>query len=104
MSVFTHGEFDQHELVAFHCDQATGLQAIIAVHSTALGKGLGGCRMWPYGSEQEALTDALRLSRGMTYKAAIAGVPFGGGKAVIMADPARGKTPAILDALSLIHI
>lgn len=99
MSVFTHGEFDQHELVAFHCDQATGLQAIIAVHSTALGKGLGGCRMWPYGSEQEALTDALRLSRGMTYKAALAGLEQGGGKSVIIGDPRRDKTPEMMRAM-----
>jgi leucine dehydrogenase len=99
MTVLTHPEFDNHELVAYHIDPASGLKAIIAVHSTALGKGLGGCRMWPYASEDEALTDVLRLSRGMTYKAALAGLPQGGGKSVILGDPRRDKTPAMMRAM-----
>ena len=61
MSVFQHPEFDNHEVVAYHHDPKSGLRTIVAVHSTALGKGLGGCRMWPYASEDEALTDVLRL-------------------------------------------
>ena len=99
MSVFQHPEFDNHELVAYHHDPKSGLRAIIAVHSTALGKGLGGCRMWPYASEDEALTDVLRLSRGMTYKAALAGLPQGGGKSVILGDPRRDKTPEMMRAM-----
>ena len=67
MSVFSHPEFDGHEQVAFRFDEATGLRAIIAVHNTHLGKALGGCRMWPYSSDEAALTVALRLSLGMTY-------------------------------------
>ncbi|HEX4871437.1 MAG TPA: Glu/Leu/Phe/Val dehydrogenase dimerization domain-containing protein [Nevskiaceae bacterium] len=99
MSVFSHREFDRHELVAFHHDPATGLKAIIAVHNTRLGKGLGGCRMYPYASDAEALTDVLRLSRGMTYKAALAGLPQGGGKSVIIGDPRRDKTPEMMRAM-----
>ena len=99
MTVLTHPEFDNHELVAFHKDPKSGLSAIIAVHSTVLGKGLGGCRMWPYASEGEALTDVLRLSRGMTYKAAMAGIPQGGGKSVILGDPRKDKTPAMMRAM-----
>ncbi|HUR42205.1 MAG TPA: Glu/Leu/Phe/Val dehydrogenase dimerization domain-containing protein [Verrucomicrobiae bacterium] len=99
MPVFKHPEFDNHELVAHHADPRTGLRAIIAVHNTALGKGLGGCRMWPYGSEDEALTDVLRLSRGMTYKAALADLPQGGGKSVILGDPRRDKTPEMMRAM-----
>ena len=63
MAIFTHPEFDGHELVAFHRDVRSGLSAIIAVHNSNLGKALGGCRMWPYASEAEAITDVLRLSR-----------------------------------------
>ncbi|HZR35553.1 MAG TPA: Glu/Leu/Phe/Val dehydrogenase dimerization domain-containing protein [Nevskia sp.] len=99
MSVFSHPEFDAHEQVAFRYDRASGLKAIIAVHSTRLGKGLGGCRMWPYASDAEALTDVLRLSRGMTYKAALAGLPQGGGKSVIIGDPRHDKTPALIQAM-----
>ena len=72
--------------------QGRGLKAIIAIHATALGPALGGCRMWPYASEDEALTDVLRLSRGMTYKAAVAGLNLGGGKAVIIGDAKKDKT------------
>jgi leucine dehydrogenase len=79
-------------------DPDSGLKAIIAVHDTTLGPALGGCRMWRYDSERAALTDALRLARSMTYKAAIAGLPLGGGKAVIMADPQRDKSEALFRA------
>ena len=99
MPVFSHPEFDQHELVAHHHDPATGLRALIAVHNTRLGKGLGGCRMWTYASEDDALTDVLRLSRGMTYKAAMAGLPQGGGKSVILGDPRRDKSPGMMRAM-----
>ncbi|MES0872545.1 Glu/Leu/Phe/Val dehydrogenase dimerization domain-containing protein [Sinimarinibacterium thermocellulolyticum] len=99
MPLFSHPEFDAHETVSFCFDAATGLRAIIAVHNTNLGRALGGCRMWPYASEAEALTDVLRLSRGMTYKAALAGLPQGGGKSVIIGDPRRDKTPELLRAM-----
>jgi leucine dehydrogenase len=99
MAVFNHPEYDAHETVAFHHDAASGLRAIIAVHSTRLGKGLGGCRMWPYDSDDAALTDVLRLSRGMTYKAALAGLNQGGGKSVIIGDSRRDKTPEMMRAM-----
>ena len=99
MAVFSHPEYDAHQTVAFHHDAASGLRAIIAVHNTRLGKGLGGCRMWPYESDDAALTDVLRLSRGMTYKAALAGLNQGGGKSVIIGDPRRDKTPAMMRAM-----
>ncbi len=97
--MFRHPEFDDHEQVVFLRDAAAGLRAIIALHSTALGPAFGGCRMWPYASEAAALTDALRLARGMTCKAAICELPYGGGKSVILGDPARAKTPALLRAM-----
>jgi leucine dehydrogenase len=97
MSVFENREFNGHELVTFGNDEPTALRAIIAVHSTALGPAAGGCRMWPYASTDEAITDALRLSRGMSYKNAMAGLPFGGGKAVIIGD-SRRKTPQLFEA------
>ena len=93
MSVFDHSEFDQHESVHYFSDEATGLRAIIAVHSTALGPGAGGTRRWVYRDDAEALTDVLRLSRGMTYKNAVAGLRFGGGKAVILASADTPKSP-----------
>jgi len=96
MSVFDHNEFDQHENVAFINDKATGLRAIIAVHNTALGPSLGGCRMYPYANSAEALTDVLRLAKGMTYKAALANLPQGGGKSVIIADPRADKSPELM--------
>lgn len=99
MSVFCHPEYDGHEQVAYTFDAASGLRAIIAVHNTHLGKGLGGCRMWPYKDDAEALTDVLRLSRGMTYKAALAGLPQGGGKSVIIGDPRKDKTPQMMRAM-----
>lgn len=85
-----------HERVLFCSSPEVGLQAIIAVHSTVLGPGLGGVRMWPYNNMAEALTDVLRLSRGMTYKAAAAGLNLGGGKAVIVGDPKKDKSEALL--------
>ena len=91
-------EFD-HELVAHHRDVDTGLRAIIAIHSTALGPAIGGCRMMDYTTSQAALTDVLRLSRGMTLKCAIAQIPFGGGKAVILGDPSKIKSTALLHAM-----
>jgi leucine dehydrogenase len=90
-------ETAEHEEVLRLQDDASGLIAFIAVHSTRLGPALGGVRMRRYGSEAEALEDALRLSRGMTFKNAAAGLPLGGGKAVILGDPARDKTPALLE-------
>lgn len=99
MPVFHHPEFDAHEIVAFHHDRHTGLRAMIAVHNTRLGHGLGGCRMYPYASEDAALTDVLRLSRGMTYKAALAGLKQGGGKSVIIGDPRTAKTPEMMRAM-----
>jgi leucine dehydrogenase len=98
MDVFDRPEHDGHELVTFGHDEATGLKAIIAVHSTALGPAAGGCRMWPYPSTAEAVADVLRLSRGMSYKNAMAKLPFGGGKAVILADPRKAKTPELFEA------
>lgn len=85
-----------HEQVVFCYDEPTGLKAIIGIHNTVLGPALGGTRMWNYASEQEALTDVLRLSRGMTFKAAISGLNLGGGKAVIIGDAATQKTEAFL--------
>jgi len=94
MGVFESPDFESHETVAFFDDKATGLRAIIAIHSTALGPACGGTRMYPYANTDAALTDALRLSRGMSYKSAIAHLPLGGGKAVIIGDPARDKSEA----------
>lgn len=99
MPVFTHIDFDHHEQVVFGHDQASGLKAIIAVHDTSLGPALGGCRMWNYASDEEALRDVLRLSRGMTYKSALARLPLGGGKAVIIGDPRSGKSEALFQAM-----
>ncbi|MDA0707383.1 MAG: Glu/Leu/Phe/Val dehydrogenase [Proteobacteria bacterium] len=98
MSVFEHPEFDQHESVHFIHDADTGLQAIIAIHSTRLGPAAGGCRRWQYVDSKAALTDALRLSRGMTYKNAVAGLNFGGGKSVILATDKAPKSAALFHA------
>lgn len=84
-----------HEQVLFFQDKSVGLKAIIAIHNTVLGPALGGLRMWPYETEEAALRDALRLSRGMTYKNAAAGLNIGGGKAVIIGDPAKDKSEAL---------
>ena len=87
-----------HEQIVFCNDTATGLKAVIAIHSTVLGPALGGCRMWSYKTEAEAVRDALRLSRGMTYKNAAAGLNIGGGKAVIIGDSRQDKTEALFRA------
>ncbi|MCX7929915.1 MAG: leucine dehydrogenase [Chlorobi bacterium] len=90
--MFAELELYGHEQVAFCSDPQVGLRAIIAIHDTTLGPALGGTRMWHYATDAEALTDVLRLSRGMTYKAAVAGLNLGGGKAVIIGDPHTQKT------------
>ncbi|MCP2337686.1 Glu/Leu/Phe/Val family dehydrogenase [Actinomadura rupiterrae] len=92
------GTEPRHEQVVFCQDEASGLRAIIAIHSTALGPSLGGTRFYPYASEEEALTDVLNLSRGMSYKNALAGLDLGGGKAVIIGDPGTDKSEALLRA------
>jgi leucine dehydrogenase len=94
MTVFASPEFNAHESVSFFAHKASGLRAIIAIHSTALGPACGGTRMHAYPDEEAALFDVLRLSRGMSYKSAIADLPLGGGKAVIIGDPARDKSEA----------
>ncbi len=91
-------DFDAHEALHFFHDPSTGLHAIVAIHSTHLGPSAGGCRFWHYADDEEAITDALRLSRGMSYKNAMAGLPLGGGKSVILADEARTKSPEMLAA------
>ena len=88
----------QHEQVVFCHDKTTGLRAIIGIYSTALGPALGGTRFYPYATEEAALSDVLRLSKGMAYKNAVAGLDLGGGKAVIIGDPATDKTPDLLRA------
>ncbi len=98
MGVFDHAEFDNHESLHYFQDETTGLRAIVAVHSTALGPGAGGTRRWVYPGDADALTDVLRLSRGMTYKNAVAGLKFGGGKAVILASDAAPKSPELFRA------
>src|SRR6266436_6921833 len=98
MEIFDLREFDGHELIVFGHDPGTSLRAIIAIHSTALGPAAGGCRMWPYATTAEAVCDVLRLSRGMSYKNALAGVPFGGGKAVIIGESRKAKTPELFEA------
>jgi leucine dehydrogenase len=91
-------DFDQHEDIRFVTNDECGLRAIIAVHSTHLGPAAGGCRFWHYAKDEEALVDALRLSRGMSYKNAMAGLPLGGGKSVILANDQQTKTPGQLHA------
>jgi leucine dehydrogenase len=98
MSVFDHAEFDDHESLHYFFDDKTGLRAIIAVHSTAIGPAAGGTRRWVYNDDADALTDVLRLSRGMTYKNAVAGLRFGGGKAVILASDAAPKSPELFQS------
>lgn len=99
MSLFDHPEFDGHQQVIHLADRDSGLRAIIALHDTTLGPAVGGCRLYSYANEHDALTDALRLSRGMTYKNALAGLPMGGGKSVIIARP-EDKTSALLAAFA----
>jgi len=95
---WNQADFDAHEGVHFVNDRASGLTAIVALHSTHLGPGAGGTRFWHYADPEDAMRDALRLSRGMSYKNAMAGLPMGGGKAVILAGPDRHKTPEMLSA------
>lgn len=100
MAVFSLSDFADHEQVVFVSDDKSGLKAIIAVHNSNLGPALGGCRMWPYASEDEAVRDVLRLSRGMTYKSAMANLKLGGGKSVIIGNPRTHKTPELLAAFA----
>lgn len=100
MAVFSLSDFADHEQVVFVSDDKSGLKAIIAVHNSNLGPALGGCRMWPYASEEEAVRDVLRLSRGMTYKSAMANLKLGGGKSVIIGNPRTQKTPELLAAFA----
>ncbi|MEO8547886.1 MAG: Glu/Leu/Phe/Val dehydrogenase dimerization domain-containing protein [Sphingomicrobium sp.] len=92
-------DYDAHEVLHFVHDETSGLRAIIAIHSTHLGPSAGGARFWHYADDMEAITDALRLSRGMSYKNAMAGLPLGGGKSVILADEGHTKSPELLAAL-----
>lgn len=98
MIPFQHPSFDRHQQVSFFSDQHSGLRAIVAIHDTTLGPALGGCRMWAYADGADPVDDVLRLSRGMTYKNALAGLPLGGGKAVILGDPRTDKSPALFEA------
>jgi leucine dehydrogenase len=98
MTVFEHIAGEGYEQIVFCSDDNSRLRAIIAIHSTALGPALGGTRFFPYPSEDEALDDVLRLAKGMTYKAAAAGLDLGGGKAVIIGDPRRDKSEELLRA------
>ncbi len=102
MSVFSMADFDGHEFVHAFFDRKTRLKGFVAVHSTALGPAFGGCRMWPYADDQGALRDALRLSLGMSLKNAMANLPYGGGKAVIIGDPRHDKTPELFEAFGRI--
>jgi leucine dehydrogenase len=97
--IFNELNFDDHEQVVFVSEPKSGLKGIVAVHNTNLGPAMGGCRMWNYASEALAVNDVLRLSRGMTYKNAVAGLPIGGGKSVIIGNPKTDKTPALFEAL-----
>lgn len=100
MTVFNLPDFDGHEQISFFTDEASGLRAIIAIHTSApFGIAGGGCRMFPYSSDDDALADALRLSRAMSYKLALSDKPAGGAKSVVIADPAKDKTEALLLAL-----
>ena len=99
MSMFKNKHFHGHEQVVFCNDHKTGLKAIIAIHNTERGPALGGCRMYPYASEEDALTDVLRLSLGMTYKSAMANLNLGGGKTVIIGDPKKHTTEAMFRSL-----
>ena len=96
--MFDHPSFDAHEGVHLFHDAASGLRAIIAVHSTARGPAAGGCRMWPYETGEAMLTDALRLSQGMSFKNAMADIPLGGGKGVIWGNPKTDKSADLFRA------
>jgi len=98
MAFFDLADFDNHEQVVFCSDETSGLKAIIAIHSTKLGPAVGGCRLWDYVSDEEALIDALRLSKGMTYKNAMAGLAMGGGKSVIIGNAKTIKSESLFKA------
>ena len=98
MSIFESPAFDRHEGLHAFNDEASGLRGFIAIHSTARGPAGGGCRMWPYASEQAAIDDALRLARAMSFKNAVADLDLGGGKSVIIGDSRTDKTPAMFEA------
>jgi leucine dehydrogenase len=100
MSVFDNSEYDNHEQVVFCRDTDVGLFAIIAIHDTTLGPAAGGCRMWPYASVNDAVTDVLRLSQAMSYKNALADLPLGGGKSVIIGDSNKDKNEKLLTAFA----
>ena len=95
--IFEHIQSEGFEQIVFCNDSSVGLKAIIALHSTVLGAATGGCRMWDYSQEADALNDVLRLSKGMTYKASVAGLDWGGGKAVIIGNAKTKKTPAMME-------
>ena len=99
--MFDHASFDAHEGVHLFHDAKSGLRAIIAIHSTALGPAAGGCRMWDYETGEDMLKDALRLSQGMSYKNAMADIPLGGGKAVIWGNAKTDKSPELFRAFGL---
>ncbi|ACL69430.1 Glu/Leu/Phe/Val dehydrogenase dimerization domain-containing protein [Halothermothrix orenii] len=99
MEIFKEMAKEGHEQIIFFQEKKTGLKSIVAIHNTVLGPGLGGCRMWPYKTEEEALKDAMRLSKGMTYKSAIAGEDFGGAKTVIWGDPETDKSEGLFRVL-----
>jgi leucine dehydrogenase len=99
MPIFSSPAFEDHEALHAFYDGPAGLKCLIAIHSTALGPAGGGVRMWPYPDDQAAIDDALRLSRAMSHKNAMAGLELGGGKTVVMGDPARDKTPGLFEAL-----
>ena len=98
MGVWNSVEFDNHEQVCHFSDEETGLRAIVAIHSTTRGPAAGGTRFRAYASEDVAIDDALRLSKAMSYKSALAGLPVGGGKAVIIGDPRKLKSDRLLRA------
>ena len=98
MALFDLPDFDDHEQIVFCSDKDSGLKAIIAIHNTALGPAVGGCRLWNYANDEEALIDVLRLSKGMTYKNALAGLTMGGGKSVIIGDPEKIKSVPLFKA------
>ena len=98
MTLFDSPSFEDHEGIHAFSDEKSGLKCIIAVHSTARGPAAGGCRMWPYASADDALEDALKLSRAMSYKNAMADLALGGGKSVILGDSRTQKSPALFEA------
>ena len=100
MSVFDNSEYDNHEMVFFCRNTDAGLFAIIAIHDTTLGPAAGGCRMWPYASVDDAVTDVLRLSQAMSYKNALADLPLGGGKSVIIGDSNKDKNEELLTSFA----